>query len=104
MRELDTAKSILDNLKVPYYIIPGNDDARLNENCYTEFKDLWKDNKFAFNYKGIEHIGLNCGIFMCERGHFQVEDLQWLDSILANVPDTEQVFFYSNFPDENRNR
>ena len=99
--EIDSVKIMLDNLKVPYYIIPGNDDAKLNESCYMEFKELWKDNKFAFNYNGIEHIGLNCGIFMRERGHFRIEDMQWLDSILAKLPDTDQVFFYSNFPDEN---
>ena len=30
-----------------------------------------------------------------------IEDLEWLDTTLAGLPDTEQVFFYSNFPDEN---
>ena len=32
---------------------------------------LRNSDKFAFNSNGIEHIGLNCGIFMNERGHFR---------------------------------
>jgi outer membrane protein assembly factor BamB len=97
---IDSAKTVLDELKVPYFILPGYDDVELNESCFREFKDLWKDNKFAFNYKGIEHIGLNCGIFMHENGHFRVEDTKWLDSLLATLPDNEQVLFYSDFPTE----
>lgn len=99
--EIDSAKKILDNLSIPYYLIPGTNDAKLNENCNMEFKDLWKDNKFAFSFKGIKFIGLNNGIFMHESGHYRVEDLQWLDSVLSKTPDTEEVFFYSNYPAEN---
>jgi outer membrane protein assembly factor BamB/predicted phosphodiesterase len=100
--EIDSAKKILDNLSIPYYIIPGTNDAKLNENCNMEFKDLWKDNKFVFSFKGIKFIGLNNGIFMHESGHYRVEDLQWLDSVLAKTPASEEVFFYSNYPAENR--
>jgi outer membrane protein assembly factor BamB len=99
--EIDSAKLILDELQVPYHIIPGFDDVKLNERCFREFKDLWNGDKFAFNSNGIEYIGINCGIFMQERGHFRIEDLQWLDSTLTKLADTEQVFFYSNFPAEN---
>jgi outer membrane protein assembly factor BamB len=99
--EMDSAKLILDELQVPYHIIPGYDDIRFNESCLRKFNDLWNSDKFAFNSNGIEHIGINCGIFLNERGHFRIEDLEWLDSTLAGLPDTEQVFFYSNFPDEN---
>jgi outer membrane protein assembly factor BamB len=99
--DYDSVKSILDKLNVTYYIIPAYGDANSNENYYTEFKDLWKDNKFAFNYKGIEHIGLGCGMFMRDIGHFQIENLRWLDSVLAKIPGSTQVFFYSDYPDEN---
>ena len=38
--ELKRAKDILDNLKVPYYSIPGNHDANWSESGQTIFKSL----------------------------------------------------------------
>ena len=97
--ELETAKSILDSLKAPYYVIPGNHDTKWSESGCLEFKDLWKDNKFAFNYKGVENIGMNSGIpWHGGGGHFAVEDLPWLDSVLAATPKNDQIIFYAHHP------
>src|SRR5690554_2621611 len=35
--ELRTAKSLLDNLKIPYYIIPGNHDSNWSESGTNDF-------------------------------------------------------------------
>ena len=99
--ELDSVKNILNSLKVPYYIAPGTNDAQLNESCDIKFKDLWKDNKFEFDYNGTDYIGLNSGAFNRGKGHFRIEDLLWLDSLSAGLPAGKQLFIYSDFPGEN---
>ena len=97
--ELETAKSILDSLIVPYYVIPGNHDTKWSESGCQKFKELWKDDKFAFNYDGIENIGMNSGIpWHGGGGHIAVEDLSWLDSVLAATPKNEQIIFYAHHP------
>ncbi len=104
--ELETAKTILDSLKVPYHIIPGNHDTKWSESGCTKFKELWKDDKFDFQYDGVEHIGMNSGIpWRGAGGHFAVEDLPWLDSVLANTNKdettrlpTKQIIFYAHHP------
>ena len=104
--ELGTAKKILDSLEVPYHIIPGNHDTKWSESGCTEFKYLWKDDKFAFEYDGVEHIGMNSGIsWQGGGGHFAVEDLPWLDSVLTAAPKNDQtrlpvrqVIFYAHHP------
>ncbi len=97
--ELDLAKKILDSLDVPYHIIPGNHDTKWSESGCTEFEYLWNDDKFAFNYKGVEHIGMNSGIpWRGAGGHFAPDDLHWLDSVLAAVPKNDQIIFYAHHP------
>ncbi len=97
--ELETAKSILDSLKVAYHIIPGNHDTKWSESGCTKFKELWKDDKFDFQFDGVEHIGMNSGIpWRGGGGHFAVEDFPWLDSVLAKTPKDEQVIFYAHHP------
>ncbi len=97
--ELESAKSILDSLTVPYYVIPGNHDTKWSESGCLKFKELWKDDKFAFNFKGVENIGMNSGIpWQGGGGHFAVEDLPWLDSVLTATPRNEQIIFYAHNP------
>ncbi len=98
-KELETAKSIFDSLTIPYYIIPGNHDTKWSESGCLKFKGLWKDDKFAFNYHGVENIGMNTGIpWQGGGGHFAVEDLPWLDSVLAATPKNDQIIFYAHHP------
>jgi outer membrane protein assembly factor BamB/predicted phosphodiesterase len=97
--ELETAKTIFDSLKKPYYIIPGNHDTKWSESGCTKFKELWKDDKFAFNYNGVENIGMNSGIpWHGGGGHFAAEDLPWLDSVLTATPKNYQIIFYAHHP------
>ena len=92
--ELESAKKILENLKVKYYIIPGNHDTYWSESACTEFKDLWKDDKFEFDYKGIKFIGLCSGIpWMGSSGHISPEDLVWFDKTLAKTNSQQEIIY-----------
>ena len=69
--QFKTAKSILDSLKHPYYITPGNHDTKWSESGCTEFSRLWGKDKFVFDYGGIRFIGLHEGpVMKMGDGHF----------------------------------
>ncbi len=97
--ELELAKKILDSLDVPYHIIPGNHDTKWSESGCTKFKQLWGNDKFAFQYDSVEHIGMDSGIpWRGGGGHIPIEDLNWLDSVLIHTPKNEQIIFYVHHP------
>ncbi|HEX2867619.1 MAG TPA: PQQ-binding-like beta-propeller repeat protein [Ignavibacteriales bacterium] len=99
--DLRLAKSILDALKKPYYIIPGNHDTKWSESGATDFIKLWGHDRFTFRYSGILFIGMHEGPLMrMADGHFAPEDLRWLDSTLAKVDKTEPVFIVTHYPVE----
>jgi len=94
-KELEDAHKILENLKVPYYIIPGNHDTKWSESACTKFIELWKDDKFSFEYNGIRFIGINSGIiWRGGGGHVTPEHLNWLDSVITKIPKEQEVYFF----------
>lgn len=95
--ELVEAKFILDKLKIPYYIVPGNHDTKWSESGTTKFSQLWKDDKFVFEIFGTKFIGLNSGVpWRGGGGHFAPEDLVWLDSIVTNTIPNQEIFFVTH--------
>ncbi|MGE5402225.1 MAG: PQQ-binding-like beta-propeller repeat protein [Ignavibacteriales bacterium] len=98
--DLRIAKSILDNLQKPYYVIPGNHDTKWSESGATDFIKMWGNDRFTFNKGGILFIGFHEGPLMrMGDGHFAPEDLRWLDGILAGVKDKEQpIIIVTHYP------
>ncbi|MGE5432583.1 MAG: PQQ-binding-like beta-propeller repeat protein [Syntrophomonadaceae bacterium] len=97
--DLRLAKSILDRLKKPYYIIPGNHDTKWSESGATDFIRLWGKDRFVFRYSGILFIGLHEGPLMrMADGHFAPEDLRWMDSTLAGISKEEPVVIVTHYP------
>ncbi|MBN1300339.1 MAG: PQQ-binding-like beta-propeller repeat protein [Melioribacteraceae bacterium] len=97
--ELETAKSILDKLKIPYFIIPGNHDTKWSESGSFTFKKLWDDDKFYFVANGDIYIGLNSGIpWQGGGGHIKPEDLRWLEEQLLQVDDSSGVYIITHHP------
>jgi outer membrane protein assembly factor BamB/predicted phosphodiesterase len=98
--QLENAKSILDSLRKPYYIIPGNHDTKWSPSGCTKFRALWGNDRFAFTYGGYRFIGIHEGpVMKMGDGHFAPEDLRWLDSTLGAYPkETEPLFFVTHYP------
>ncbi|MDP1995305.1 MAG: metallophosphoesterase, partial [Ignavibacteria bacterium] len=93
--DLKNAKQILDKLTVPYYIIPGNHDTKWSESGGQVFSNLWKGDKFTFEYENTVLIGLSSGIsWRGGGGHITPEDLQWLDSLLSTLPSEKEILFF----------
>ncbi len=104
LQELKSAKTILDKLENPYYIIPGNHDTKWSESGCTDFIKLWGNDRFVFEHKGFLFIGLHQGPRMrMADGHFAPEDLRWFDSLIVSISDSNQpIIFVTHYPlDEN---
>lgn len=99
-RELSTAKNILDELKKPYFIIPGNHDCKWSESGSTDFIKLWVNDRFVFTYDKYLIIGLHQGPRMrMADGFWAPEDLRWLDSLLSSLTDKNQpIIFATHYP------
>ncbi|MCX8104947.1 MAG: PQQ-binding-like beta-propeller repeat protein [Ignavibacterium album] len=100
LQELSKAKSILDKLKKPYYIIPGNHDTKWSESGCTDFIKLWGNDRFTFEYKNYLFVGLHQGPRMrMADGHFAPEDLRWFDSLFKTKSDSiKQLIFITHYP------
>jgi outer membrane protein assembly factor BamB len=97
--ELIRAKEILDNLKIPYHIIPGNHDTKWTESGGTHFPKLWGSESFAFEFNSIKFIGINSGIILRGGGgHVSPEQLKWLDSVLAATHSSQEIYFFIHHP------
>ena len=82
--ELANVKSILDGIKAPLYVLPGNHENNWSQSAGTTFPRLWGDDRFVADFDSLLIVGINCGPYMkMGDGHIKQEDLHWLDATLA---------------------
>ncbi len=95
--ELWLAKQILDSLRIPWYVIPGNHDTNWSESGGNSFRKVFGGETFAFTHKGYFFVGTNSGPNMrMSPGQVPRENLVWMDSLFAANPDTEMPLIYVN--------
>lgn len=100
--EIKKAREILDELKVPYYIIPGNHDTGWSESGGVAFGQIFGYDKFVFTYNGIRFIGCASGPYVrMSDGHIPRDAVNWLDKLLADTPDDLPVIFLNHYPLDN---
>jgi len=100
--ELELARGVLDELKMPYYPVLGNHDALFSgEKEETLFREVFslKENSYHFALNGIRFIGLDHG---CGRGYqnnaVRPAVMNWLDQTLATIPDDQPIILFSHYP------
>ncbi|HEV9038395.1 MAG TPA: PQQ-binding-like beta-propeller repeat protein [Puia sp.] len=95
--ELREAKTILDSLNKPWYIIPGNHDGNWSESGANSFRTVFGAETTTFQYGGFLFAGTACGPNM-RMGPGQVphEDIVWLDSVLRHLPHPDMPVIYLN--------
>ncbi|HEY5911888.1 MAG TPA: PQQ-binding-like beta-propeller repeat protein [Verrucomicrobiae bacterium] len=98
--QLGLAKRVLDELSIPYHIIPGNHDTKWSESGGCDFRLLWQNDRFAFEFGGCRFIGMHQGPLMkMGDGHWAPQDVRWLEATLKQMPDTnEPVVFVTHYP------
>lgn len=89
--ELLLAKEILDGLRKPWYIIPGNHDTKWSESGANSFRKIFGAEAFAFRHNGWLFLGTNSGPNMrMGPGQIPRENIVWLDSVLS-VPANREL-------------
>ena len=97
--EFDRAKKILDNLKKPLLIIPGNHDSKWSNSGCSKFIEIWDDDKFIYKKDNTVYIGMNSAIPLHGGGgHFKPEDIQWLKDELSRIDSSKEIIFVSHHP------
>src|ERR1035438_3570367 len=95
--EFTEAHKILNKLKVDYYPVLGFTDMKYSPSGGSIAKDLWEDDKFTLEVGTTsKHIGMNDFSPWRNRGHFSVEDLRWLDTVITAANAGEEVYYYSS--------
>ena len=91
--QLKNVKSILDNIKKPLFVIPGNHENNWSQSACKTFSDIWGNDRFVTETENLVIIGINCGPYMeMGDGHVKHEDLVWLDKNLSErVKDGKKV-------------
>jgi len=100
--ELRLAKSVLDSLNKPWYIIPGNHDANWSESGANSFRMVFGAETSSFQYGGYLFAGTACGPNM-RMGPGQVprEDIVWLDSVLRHLPRPDMpIVYFNHYPQD----
>jgi outer membrane protein assembly factor BamB/predicted phosphodiesterase len=99
-QNLHIAKSILDSLKYPYYIIPGNHDTKWSSSGSGLFEQLWGADRFNKEIGEFRFIGHHQGpLLRMGAGYIDPDDIAWIDSILKSMPDPRQkVFMVMHYP------
>lgn len=96
--ELRAVKAVLDNLKKPQFVIPGNHEDQWSQSACKRFNDMWGDDRFVTEFDGMVIVGINCGPYMkAADGHIKREDLTWLDKTLAQH-EGKRVISVNHYP------
>jgi len=94
--EFTDANKILNKLKVDYYPVVGYTDMKYSSSGGSMAKDLWEDDNFVLEIGTTsKHIGMNDFSPWRTRGHFSVEDLKWLDTVVTAASAGEELYYYS---------
>ncbi len=97
--ELTEAKSIISKLKMPWYIVPGNHDAKWSESGCNSFVRTFGAEGFCFEKKGILFIGTASGPNMrMAPGLVPREQIVFLDSVLQHTDVKQPIIFVNHYP------
>ncbi len=98
--QLKNVKSILDEIKHPLYVLPGNHETNWSQSATKTFVDLWGNDRFVTEIDSLILVGINCGPYMkMGDGHIKQEDLHWLKATLdKRVSSGKRVISFNHYP------
>ena len=103
-RALETVKSELDRLRVPYYATSGNHETTWSESGVMDFSRVFGSNRFAFTYDSTFFIGFNSGpVIRMADGHVAPQDIAWLKEQLDSVANhgNSKIIVVTHYPLQN---
>lgn len=100
--ELKLAKSILADLKIPFYVMPGNHDTGWSESGGVSFIKEFGYDKFTFDHNGYRFIACASGPYVrMSDGHIPRDATVWLDEVLKKTPKEMPIIFLNHYPIDN---
>lgn len=101
--QLANVKSILDGIRHPLFVLPGNHETTWSQSATKTFVDLWGNDRFVTETDSLVIIGISCGPYMkMGDGHIKQEDLHWLKSTLDRlVSPGKRVVSFNHYPLKN---
>ena len=92
-------KSILDQLKVKYYVIPGNHETKWSDSGCTAFSEIFGGERFKFEHKGFLFLGFNSGPLMrMAYGHVVPQDITWMKQEMDKVGKDKPIILVTHYP------
>ena len=100
-KEIKLAKSIIDKLEKPYYILAGNHDSKWSESGCNTFEKVFGYGHFEFEAFGVKFVGTNSGPNMrMAPALVPRESIVLLDSLVKATPAQKPVIFVNHFPQD----
>ena len=97
--EIRLAKQLLDNLNIPWYVIPGNHDSNWSESGANSFKKIFGAETVSFTAGGYLFLGTHSGPNMrMSPGQIPRENIVWLDSVLRKTDSRIPIIFLNHYP------
>lgn len=99
--ELANVKAILDSIRHPLYVLPGNHETTWSQSAAHTFPRLWGNDRFYTNIgDSLLVVGIACGPYMkMGDGHIKQEDLHWLRKTLDdNLKPGMKVLSFNHYP------
>lgn len=97
--QLYNVKNILDGIRHPLFVLPGNHENNWSQSATKTFKDLWGNDRFFAEFDSLIIVGINCGPFMkMGDGHIKQEDLHWLRDKLSSATPGKRILNFNHYP------
>ena len=99
LASLQKAKSILDGLRIPYYITVGNHELKWSESGATDFVKVFGADKFSFMHKGFKFVGFATGpVIKMGDGHIAPQDIDWVNAELTSCAKNTPIIAVTHYP------
>lgn len=95
-------KDLLDELKVPYFAVPGNHETKWSESGVMDFREIFGNDRFRFDYGNFVFLGFNSGpVIRMMDGHVGIQDIIWLENELKSINISKNVVIITHYPLQN---
>lgn len=95
--EIAAAKALMDSLRIPYWVVAGNHDAKWSESGCNTFRNVFGYEHFEFEAGGWRFLGCNCGPDMrMAPALLPRESMEWLEAL---EPDRKSIFI-NHYPQD----
>lgn len=96
---LKQAKSILDKLKIPYYVTAGNHEYKIYPANDSNFIRIFGDDKFSYVHKKVRFIGFTIQPdSKIGKKQISEDNIHWLRSMLKKNSMNLPVFIVTHYP------